>query len=411
MNSTVVSKKSIQPTRRKVLRSLAVLYFILPFIQFGGKSALRFDVPTMRLHFFGVELWMEEFIIVLQGTIFLVALFLLITLVYGRLWCGWMCPQTIFTELTPFMNKLAHKSFGRKLPKHLRLLVVSLLFGFVSVCYVVSPYDLVPALFRGEPQPIAMATILVIALITYVNFAFIRRIFCATICPYGKLQSAITDDKSMIIQRDPERLADCLDCSCECCVNICPTKIDIRKGMQAGCIMCARCIDTCTKVLAGKQQTGVLQYSFGSSGIKSRSELIRPASITLSLVCVLTLSLFLYKSMARSSFEFSVLSHPMEARVTKTGDVINAYILSIKNKRQDDIALLLSLETENVSNVTFSHNVSEAVQVAGGQVDKYPLFVRSKGKPKEDTQLNITLTADGDTHESRTKSAFFNVPE
>jgi len=402
---------SIQPARRNVLKFFAALYFVLPFILIGGKSALRFDVPGMRLQVLGTELWMQEFILVLLGLMFLLSLFLLVTLVYGRVWCGWICPQTIFTELTPFMNKLSGKAFSRKFPAHLKLVFVSLLFGFISVCYVVSPYDAIPALLQGRLGPIATGSSLVIAIITYVNFAFIRRTFCATICPYAKFQSAITDDKSLLIQRDPSRVEECLDCSCLCCVRICPTNIDIREGMQAGCIMCGRCIDTCGKVMAGKLKTGLIQYSYGVSGVKSSSEIIRPATITLALVCLFTLSLFSYKSMARASFEFSVLSHPMEARLSKKDDVINAYILSVKNKRPDDISLYLSLKPEGETSIHFTHNASEAILVAAGQVDKIPLFVRSKGKPKEDTKLNISLTADGKNPESQTKSAYFNIPE
>ncbi len=401
---------SIQPARRKVLRSFAALFFILPFIVIGGKSALRFDVPTMRLHILGIELWLQEFILVLLGSMFLVSLFLLVTFVYGRVWCGWICPQTIFTELTPFMNKLSGKPFSRKFPAHLKLFLLSLLFGFISVCYVVSPYDAIPALLRGELGPIATGSTIVIGLCTYVNFAFIRRTFCATICPYAKFQSAMTDDKTLLIQRDPARAEECLDCSCLCCVRICPTNIDIREGMQAGCIMCGRCIDTCGKVMAGKLKTSLIQYSYGTSGIKDRSELIRPGSITLALVCLITLSMFTYRSLVRSSFEFSVLSHPMEARATKTGDVLNAYILSVKNKRNVDILLMPEFKTENVTTVIFSHNVNEAIEVAAGQVDKIPLFVRSKGRPDDDIQINITLTAEGETPESHTKSAYFNVP-
>jgi cytochrome c oxidase accessory protein FixG len=402
---------SIQPARRKVFKTLAALYFILPFIVIGGKSVLRFDVPGMRLQVLGAEVWMQEFILVLLAIMFLVSLFLLVTLLYGRVWCGWICPQTIFTELTPFLNKLSGKMFSRKFSAHLKLFFVSLVFGFISVCYVVSPYDAIPALLQGTLGPVATGSTLIIALFTYVNFVFIRRTFCATICPYAKFQSAITDDKSLLIQQNPGRVAECLDRSCLCSVRICPTNIDIREGMQIGCVMCGRCIDTCGKVMAGKLKTGLIQYSYGVSGIKSRLELIRPATITLALVCLFTLSFFTYKSMTRASFEFSVLSHPMEARLSKKGDVINAYILSVKNKRQDDISLQLSLRSEETTSVRFSHNINEALYVAGGQVDKIPLFVRSKGKPKEDIQLNISFTAEGNVPESHTKSAYFNVPE
>lgn len=175
--------------------------------------------------------------------------------------------------------------------------------------------------------------------------------------------------------------------------------------------MCGRCIDTCGRVMAGKGKTGLIGYSFGVTGVEQSRELIRPATATLFAICLFTLSLFVYQSVTRSSFEFSVLSHPMEARQSKNGDILNGYILSIKNKRQGDIYLRLTLATEIETSMVFTHNVQEALTVGGGLVDKYPLFVRSKGKPKEDLQLNITLTADGKESESRMKSAYFNLPE
>ncbi len=400
----------IQPIRRNVGRFLAVIFFVLPFVRIGGQSAFRFDVPTLRLHVFGVELWMQDFILVFLATASMVAMFLLLTLVYGRFWCGWLCSQTVFNDLTSFMDGLRKKSSGAKIGAHLFLLLVSLWTGFTFVCYVVSPYEAIPALLQGSIGPVALGSTVVLGVITYLNFAFIRRTFCATICPYGKIQGALIDEKSLLIQQDPERLDECIDCGM--CVRVCPTRLDIRKGMQVGCIMCARCVDACAKVMGKQQKKSLVNYSFGVAGVKSQSELLRPVSIVLALVAFVTFSLFLYKTFARSSFDFALLPHPMEARITKEGDVLNAYIISIKNKRNKEIGLIFSLKAEEEGgSINFGHNIVETLRVPEGQVEKFPLFVRTKEIPEKDTPLAITLSTDEEPSESRTKSVYFNVPQ
>ena len=399
---------TVQPIRRNVGRAVAAIFFLLPFVKIHGESAFRFDVPTLRLHIMGVELWMQEFILVLLGTAFLVALFLLLTFVYGRFWCGWFCSQTVFSDLTSFMDELHKKSLTIKVAAHLFLLVFSLWTGFTCIFYVVSPYEAIPQLLSGTLGPIALGTALVMGVTTYLNFAFVRRTFCATICPYGKIQGALVDDKSLLIQQDPERLNECIEC--KKCVRVCPSQLDIRKGMQAGCIMCARCVDACTAVMAKQQKESLINYSFGINDVKSKRELIRPVSIVLTLVSLLTLALFLYKSTARSSFDFSILPHPMEARITKEGDVMNAYILSIKNKRDGEIALAFQMQAEDGITTPFSHNIQEVLVVPAGLVDKFPLFVRAGGAPQRDITLTITLSTEGEVAESREKSVYFNLP-
>lgn len=398
----------IQPIRRNVERLLAAVFVLLPFVRVGGESAFRFDVPTLRLHVFGTELWMQEFILVLLGLMFLLALFLLLTFVYGRFWCGWACPQTVYTDLTGFMDRLQRKSLAARAGAHLLLLLLSFGLGFITVCYFVSPYEAIPALLGGELGPVAIGSTIVIGILTYVNFAFIRCIFCATICPYGKIQGALIDEKSLLIQLDPLREDECIDC--KMCVRTCPTELDIRQGMQVGCIMCARCVDACAKVMGKQKKKSLVNYSYGVDGVQSKWELIRPISIILGLVCVLTLGALVYKTTARSSFDFSILPHPMEARMTKEGDVMNAYILSIKNKRQEEISLSFRLQPEAGGGILFSHNISEKLPVPAGIVEKFPLFVRSKGRPLRDLTLEVTLGTEGERTESRVKSVYFNLP-
>jgi len=398
----------IQPYRKKVEWLLAAIYIFTPFVRINGESLFRFDVPTLKLYVFGVGLWMQEFFIVLLATLFLVALFLFLTFVFGRVWCGWLCPQTVFTDLTEFIEKLRKKSFVTKVAGHLFLLVLSLILGFISVCYFISPYEAIPQAMNWQLGTVPAVATLVLGLITYLNLAFMRKTFCATICPYAKIQGIITDDKSLIIQMNPEREDECIDC--KQCVRICPTGVDIRGGMQVSCIMCARCVDACTTVMGRKNKTGLIQYMYGKSGFPQKSVLTRPVAIIFGLATVVFLSALIYTGSNRTSFDYTILPHPMEPRMTKEGDTMNAYILSIKNKAKDELELSFKLRKEQ--GVELSHNITDTLTMPGGVVDKFPLFVRSKGKLANDLQLELQLCKAGTTPEATeecvTKTVFFN---
>ena len=396
----------IQVYRKRAEWLLAIIYIFTPFIKINGESLFRFDVPTLKLYVFGVPLWMQEFFIVLLAAMFLVALFLFLTFVFGRVWCGWLCPQTVFTDLTEFIEKLERKSFPVKLFRHLFLFLLSLILGFISVCYFISPYEAIPQALALELGPVASIATLVLGIITYLNLAFLRRTFCATICPYAKIQGIITDDKSLIIQMDPDREDECIDC--KQCVRICPTGVDIRSGMQVSCIMCARCIDACTKVMGRKQKKGLIRYMYGKTGVQKKSEIVRPVAFIFGIATIALFCILAYMGTTRSSFDYTILPHPMEPRFTKEGDAMNAYILSIKNKSKEQLSLDFSLREESI--IQLNHNISDALIIPAGVIDKFPLFIRSKGKPANDFQLELKLCKSGSEEDCISKSVYFNVP-
>ncbi len=394
----------MRTTRRRVEWSLMLLYLLLPFITIRGESALRFDVPTLKLHIFGVTLWMQEFFLVLLATIFLVALFLTLTLLLGRVWCGWFCPQTVAADLTGFMDRLERRGMGGKIGAHLLLALVSLIFGFITVCYFVSPYEAIPRVLQGTLGPVPSWSAIILSLITYLNFAFVRRAFCATICPYAKIQGVLTDDRSLIIQMDPKRSEECIDC--KMCLRSCPTGIDIRQGMQVSCIMCAECVDACRAVMGRKKKPGLIGYSFGNNGIRRSSELLRPGVIALAVATLVSLVALLYQSGARNLVDFTILPHPMEARLTKEGDILNAYILSVKNKSTGEMHLQFALSPE----AGFSTSITGDLVVPAGLVEKFPLFVRYHGTLEASRKLEIVLSDQADPRRSVRKSVYFNKP-
>jgi cytochrome c oxidase accessory protein FixG len=396
--------KTIRSYRRKVEWVLILLYLLLPFVKIGGDSALRFDVPTLKLHFFGAALWMQEFYFLLIATFFFVALFLFLTLVFGRVWCGWFCMQTVWCDITEFIeSKKTNKIFA-----HVILILLSLLVGFVTVGYFVSPYELIPQITAGTLGPVPAISMLVLAVLFYLNYAFVRHGFCATICPYAKIQGVLTDDRSLVIQMDPDRTDECIEC--KMCVRSCPTGLDIRGGMQVSCIMCAECMDACNRVMSKKKKKGLINYSFGKEGVSSWKDLIRPGATIIGLAGILALGALVYQGGARTNFDFSILPHPMEPRVTKEGGIINAYILSVKNKGREDIALSLQLANPGESNNEFHPSLTDPMAVPAGLVEKFPLFVRSTKKPSEDLKLDIILTGASEATGQLSKKVYFTLP-
>lgn len=388
--------------RRKVEWGLALLYLSLPFLRVKGESALRFDVPTMKLHFFGAALRMEELYFLLLATVFFVALFFFLTLVLGRVWCGWVCPQTVWCDLTGFLEKKKRN----RLAAHLVMVPASLAVGAVTVCYFISPYEAIPRALSGELGPVATVSTLVLAALFYLNFAFVRRTFCVTICPYAKIQGALTDSRSLVVRMDTGRKEECIDC--RMCVRACPTGVDIRQGMQISCIMCAECVDACDRVMAKKNKAGLIRFSFGREGTGSWRELFRPVAVIIALAGLLALSALVYQGFSRSTFDFTVLPHSMEPRLTKEKGVINAYILSVKNKTDKDISLDLNLA--GADQWGFSHSLTGPLKVPSGQSEKFPLFVRSAIKPPVDLAFEILLTDTAGGTGQLSKKVYFTLP-
>jgi cytochrome c oxidase accessory protein FixG len=382
------------------------LFLFIPFIRIDGESLLRFDVPTLRLHFFGATIWMQDFFSVLLFTLVVSFFFIFLTLLLGRVWCGWSCPQTILCDLTSFLNKLKRKPGMQRVWRQLGFIFIAMVLGFVSVAYFVPPWELILKIRRFETGSVAVISVGVLAVLVYLNLVFLRRVFCTTICPYAKLQGVITDDRTLIIQMDPMRRDECLDC--QRCFRLCPTGQDIRNGMQVGCIMCAECIDACNFIMAKKKRKGLVEYAFGVLPKGEKKQLMRPAAVATGMVTILLLTFMTYQHLTRSPFDFSILPHPMEARFTKKGEIINAYILSIKNKSNEDMQLTLGLGSGNEKG-EFNHSVTEQLAVAAGRVEKYPLFIRSVENPTEDRKIEVILK-DSESRKTINKAVYFLVP-
>ena len=290
--------------RRISAVGLIAIYAALPWIQIGGYPAVFLDVLNRRFHLFGLtfaaqDVWMAFFFI--TGLAF--SLYVLSAL-FGRIWCGWACPQTIFLEhifrrIERWIDgdararrrleksKWTPQKIAKRLVKHGIFLFVSSLIAHLFLSYFLSIPQLYAWMAEGPDEHWQAFVFMFVATgIIYFNFSWFREQLCLIICPYGRLQSALVDDDTLVVGYDEKRgeprgplraqgLGDCINCNR--CVNVCPTGIDIRQGLQIECIGCAACVDACNDMMKQSGRApGLVRYDSynGLQGKKRR--FIRP---------------------------------------------------------------------------------------------------------------------------------------
>ena len=259
---------------RKIIHALCFLVFLaLPFF-----NVMRADIPRQRFYFFGFELWINEFGIIFFSLMFLMFVIVVSSVVYGRVYCGYMCPQMIFSEaslavedwlkrkVTKYAGSLSIKARGL-LARLLWLAVVgvaSVFLAFIFISYFVEPRDLLTRLLRFDLETAGGVSGAVVTLIAFLDFTLVRLRFCTTVCPYGYLQGMLGDDNTLLVQyRDEPK--QCIEC--RKCVRVCHMGIDIRKSpLQIECVHCGECIDACDQIMARLKKPGLIHYSWGQAG-------------------------------------------------------------------------------------------------------------------------------------------------
>jgi cytochrome c oxidase accessory protein FixG len=401
-----MTNRRIRPWRRTAEALQALLILGIPFVRIGGESALRFDIPSLRLHVFGTSLWMDEFFVVLIAIIFFTFLIVFITILFGRIWCGWLCPQTVIIDLTGFMDKAASRGLMQKIAAYALTFLVSVIVAASLIWYFVSPYDFFPALMTGSLGTVTWGFWITLTIIIFMNYAFLRHTWCATVCPYAKLQGALFDDRTMIIAFDPRRKDECMDC--RACVAICPVHIDIRNGLNAACINCAECIDTCSEKMDRRQKKGLINYFFGNPG--QQKELLRQNVVMIGSVTILTLGFLLYLSLARNPIDLTILpNYELKPRLTEGHEVVNAYTVAVKNKGRQDLELTLNAELQGSP----LRVIPEKITLQAGEYKRVTALVFSSnpGQGFLSGTLELKLEADKPKGIKLSKKTSFIVPE
>jgi cytochrome c oxidase accessory protein FixG len=289
--------------RARTAWALMVLYLGVPWLRWRGQPLILADWPGRKLVLLGNNFWAKDIPLFLPLFFAFILLIFLATARYGRLWCGWACPQTVFLQFVfaPierfFEGKASRRKardegpwtldrLWRKLGKHAVFAVVAWWIGNTALAYSWGAPNLIQAMAHPSAENwIGLALVLAFAAAFYLNFAFFREQACILVCPYARFQSVIPDENTSLIAYDAARgekrgkgargsregFGDCTDC--RQCVLVCPTGIDIREGQQLECIGCARCIDACDRTMAAwKKPAGLVRYaSLGELQGKPRS--------------------------------------------------------------------------------------------------------------------------------------------
>ena len=363
------SRRFIHPAdvsgRFAVLRTIAevvlmVIYVALPWIQINGNPAVFMDVEHRQFHLFGLTLapqdfWLGFFLITGAGF-----MLFYITALLGRVWCGWACPQTVFLDLmrrverfiegdAPARRRLdtllwtPEKIIKRGL-KNVVFGAFAVMLAHVFLSYFVSLKGLYS---MASQSPAAHWSAFLFVFLTagalWFNFTWFREQFCIVLCPYGRLQSALLDSDSIVIGYDGQRgeprgklntpgAGDCIDC--RRCVQVCPTGIDIRQGLQMECIACSSCIDACDEIMAKiDRPTGLVRYDSVKGLAGDERRFIRPRIILYTLLLVIGTVVMAVSISTFRPVTVSLLRMTGAPYYLEDGSIRNQFLMRIINKR------------------------------------------------------------------------------
>lgn len=337
----------------------STIFFVLPWIKLNGKQAILFDIPARKFHILNVTLWPQE-VYLLTFTLIIGAIFLFFSSsLVGRVWCGYMCPQTVFTsvfiEIERFVlgdsirqKKLAKMPWGPEKIFKLTIrntiwIVISALIGFTFMSYFVPNAELFDLILKGELSGWALFWFMFITGFAMFDFGFFREQFCFVPCPYGRFQGVLKDKNSLEVTYDKEKgegkngeKPACINCNY--CVIVCPTGIDIRNGSQFECINCARCIDACAVVqIKQKRSPDLIRYDSHNGMNGEKTQIIRPRVIIYFILMSLIASFILFKIATRKGFDFEVIKNRnFISQKLPNGKIINIYSLKILNMSEED---------------------------------------------------------------------------
>ena len=338
----------IGPRRRLVQWAFTLLVLLLPWLEVDSKSLLRIDIPGLNLYLFGQVLRIQELYLVMLATLIFVLSFLLVTVVLGRVWCGWLCPQTTLSDVAEWVARrlglsVKHNRLHGQLPGKILVQGIYLFLAFLVAANVLW-YFIPPRLFFSRLVTVDLhyatwITFLLTGLLVYLDLALVRRLMCSDICPYGRIQTALVDKATLSLHLPDSELERCIECNS--CVRNCPMEIDIRNGYQVQCTNCGQCLDACRQVMTKRNEPGLIRYTFGLHG-EGFTGLLNPR-VLLPAVAILVLLVILFFALVDrpvASLKVAV-SHTAQARQLanqETGTFFNAWV---NNRSQEAAAYIL----------------------------------------------------------------------
>jgi cytochrome c oxidase accessory protein FixG len=353
-----------------------ILFFWLPFVRIDGDPFFLFNILERRFIFFGVTFWPQDFFIFGLGMLVFIVFVVLFTVVFGRVFCGWVCPQTIFMEMVfrrveywiegdashqRALNKAPYNAekIIKKTAKHISFFLISFLIANTFLAYVIGTDEL----FKIIQEPIKMhvggfTALLLFTGIFYAVYSWFREQVCLIVCPYGRLQGVMTDRNSILVAYDYLRgeprgkftknqekpKGDCIDCFQ--CVKVCPVAIDIRNGTQLECNNCTACIDACDHMMESVgSPKGLIRYA-SEEGIAKGEKLKFTTRIkAYTVVLIVLMGILAALLITRRDVDVTILRTPgMLFQEHDSTHISNLYNIKLLNKTHKDISVKLHLE-------------------------------------------------------------------
>ena len=419
------------------------LFALIPWIQYNGHQAVLLDIADQRFTIFTLTLWPQD--LTLLAYIFIVSAFALffVTTFAGRVWCGFMCPQTTWTYIYTWFEKkfegprnkriklderkMDFDKFWRKTAKQIAWIAVALLTSLTFVGYFTPIGPLFIDFFTFNAGFWAAFSVVFFAICTYGNAGYMREIMCTHICPYARFQSAMFDKDTLTVAYDAKRgeqrgprprklsheqvqekgLGDCIDCSL--CVQVCPTGIDIRNGLQYECINCGACVDACNGVMDKMgYPKGLISFTSEEQLAGGETHIFRPKLIGYFFVLLVMTGLLVANIMLRVPLEVDIIRDRNSLyRETNDGLIENVYTLKVLNKSQQPHTY--TIDVQGLPDYRFIGDTT--VTVEGGAVFSMPVSVATDAYNLKETVTEIsfhvqTQNSEGDIIEVNEPSKF-----
>jgi len=421
--------------RNRVYGVLLIIFLALPWIKINGLQALLLDIPGRRFEIFGVLFLSHDAPLLFFIMMLLVLALALVTAIWGRVWCGWACPQTVFIdgvyrriEIWVEGNYLERRKLAaqpmdftkaRKLGlKWFLFFVFSSLFAHSLIAYFAGSTRLL-AMMTGPPAENwgYFVLVSVVTAILLFNFGWFREQFCIIMCPYGRFQSVLMDQNTVTVMYDEKRgeprkgilntaelRGDCV--SCNRCVQVCPTGIDIRNGIQMECIACTACIDACNVIMKKvNKPEGLIRHQRISGAEVS---LARPRVLAYSFLAVLLIIGLSYTLAVRKPYSLAILrATDAPYQVLQDGKVMNHFKAHIMNQSTEDQEFEISLAPKEIQQgVQLTQAKALHPVGAGGsaQTHFFIIFPQSRLSPKGATDIQVLVR-----ERKKTKDQIFEV--
>lgn len=390
------------------------IYFFTPFLRYdrgtsAPNQAIFIDLPNSKAYFFAIEIWPQE-VYYLMGILVIAAVALFfVTSLFGRIWCGYACFQTVWTDIFIALEKVFQgdrnariildrktnfEKFWRKGLTHLSWIIVSLLTGYAFVNYFYDSFQLAKLISLNTIPLNALGWTLGIAGSTYIMAGFAREHVCTYMCPYSRFQSAMFDNNTLIISYDTKRgeprgkmshdtdfskRGHCIDC--KQCVVVCPTGIDIRNGLQLECIACGLCVDACNNIMdkVGLPR-GLIRYDTINHLLDPKPEtkfkILKPRTFFYATILLIACTLLIGSLMTKSTLEIAAIPDRNPLFVTLSdGSVRNGYAIKISNKTHDHKIFKLEIIEPKAAILKSQNADLTQLKVDPDEVGEFKVFV------------------------------------